>query len=83
MEKETLEIIAAAVNLAAAFVAALGTWAQVLAARRQRAERRVEPPARDESGNELRPSGLVVVREPRRRTIPSRARRLLRKLGQK
>jgi hypothetical protein len=83
MEKETLGIIAAAVNLAVAFVAALGTWARVLAARGQRAERRVEPPARDESGDEIRPSGLVVVREPQRRAIPSRARRLLRRLGQK
>lgn len=83
MEKETLEIIAAAVNLAAAFVAALGTWAQLLAARRQRAERRVEPPARDESGNEIRPSGLVVIRKPHRRTIPSRAHRLLQPVEQK
>jgi hypothetical protein len=83
MEKETLEIIAAAVNLAAAFIAALGTWTQVLAARRERAERRVEPPTRDESGNEIRPSGLVFVREPQRRAIPSRVRRLLRRLGRK
>ncbi len=83
MEKGTLEIIAAAVNLAAAFVAALGTWAQIMAARRQRAERKVEPPARDESGNKIRPSGLVVVREPQRPASPRRARRLLRRLGQK
>lgn len=83
MEKETLEIITAAVNLAAAFIAALGTWVQLLAARRQRPERRVEPPARDESGNEIRPSGLVIVRKSGRRPTPSQTRRLRRGLAQR
>lgn len=51
MEENALELVTAAVNLAAAAVAALGSWAQLMSARRQRPERRGEPPRGTDDGH--------------------------------